>query len=265
MRPHAAERGKWETHMKRRALFLMGSMVAGSLLAGSLALSGVAQAHGIWFAQRAKQIGLIYGVGADDLDMVRRLPLIKGVVGYDAAQKPVPTSLRAAGPIVVVDSEQPLSIVGAWMDNGIWSKGKDGEWQKKGRDEVPDAVLSERTMKFTVHLIGQTPVAVPMIAEHKLQVVPVDAIPTQLGKPMKVKVLFEGKPAKGAKVLRDYVNDPDAKPLETGADGTVTLDVRNQGLNVLAATFVGPTDDKVKYDHIEYLATLSFVLAHAPE
>jgi hypothetical protein len=31
-------------------------------------------AHGIWFAQRAKQLALVYGVGADDLDAIKRLP-----------------------------------------------------------------------------------------------------------------------------------------------------------------------------------------------
>ncbi|MBJ7375941.1 MAG: DUF4198 domain-containing protein, partial [Sphingobium sp.] len=30
-----------------------------------------ASAHGIWFAQRARQLALIYGVGADDLDAVK--------------------------------------------------------------------------------------------------------------------------------------------------------------------------------------------------
>lgn len=46
------------------------------LVAGLTAMVPVADAHGIWFAQRARQLALIYGVGADDLDAVKRLPLI---------------------------------------------------------------------------------------------------------------------------------------------------------------------------------------------
>jgi len=45
----------------------------------------------------------------------------------------------------------------------------------------------------------------------------------------------------------------------------VTVNIRNQGPNVLAAIYVGPTDDKAKYDKIEYRATLSFALPHKPE
>jgi nickel transport protein len=66
-------------------------------------------------------------------------------------------------------------------------------------------------------------------------------------------------------VLHDYVNDPDGTPVKTAADGTVTIKVRNQGLNVITAIFDGPADDPSKVDKIEHLATLSFVLPHAPE
>jgi len=65
--------------------------------------------------------------------------------------------------------------------------------------------------------------------------------------------------------MHDYVNDPDQTPQVTAADGTVTVNIRNQGPNVLAAIYVGPTDDKAKYDKIEYRATLSFALPHKPE
>ena len=69
----------------------------------------------------------------------------------------------------------------------------------------------------------------------------------------------------GALVLNDFVNDPDAKPLESGADGTVVIKVRNQGLNVVTAVLAAPPEDPVKTDKVEHLASLSFVLAHAPE
>jgi len=86
-----------------------------------------------------------------------------------------------------------------------------------------------------------------------------------MGKPLKLRVLFQGKPAAGARVLTDWVNDPDAKPIKTAKDGTVTIKVRNQGLNVITAIFDGPSDEPSKADKMEHLATLSFVLPHAPE
>jgi hypothetical protein len=69
----------------------------------------------------------------------------------------------------------------------------------------------------------------------------------------------------GVAVINDMVNDPDAKPAETKADGTVTLPVRNQGLNVVRAVYVSPTDNPAKIDRYEHTATLAFTLPHAPE
>lgn len=236
-----------------------------ALLLG-VATTTTASAHGIWFAQRATQLALIYGVGADDLDSVKRLPLVKSVAGYDADWKPVATKLRVAGPLLLVDSEAPTTAVAAVLDNGTWSKTPDGEWVKKGKDEVPNATISERTFKYAVHLAGPMTKPLPELPGQTLQIVPVDAaLPAQKDKPLKLRVLFDGKPAAGARVLTDFVNDPDANPLKTAADGSVTINVRNQGLNVVTAILDGPSTEPKKFDKIEHLATLSFVLPHAPE
>ena len=117
---------------------ITAALCTSTLLAAAAPLS----AHGIWFAQRARQLALIYGVGADDLDAVKRLPLIKSVTGYDADFAPVATRLREAGVIPVVDSDEPVAAVAAIMDYGLWSKTPDGEWHNKGRDEVPTATLA---------------------------------------------------------------------------------------------------------------------------
>ena len=43
-------------------------------LTASCLFSVQAQAHGFWFAQRANSLAMVFGVGADDLDVVKRLP-----------------------------------------------------------------------------------------------------------------------------------------------------------------------------------------------
>lgn len=228
----------------------------------------VAEAHGIWFAERARQVGLIYGVGADDLDMVKRLPLIQSVTGYDEAGKPVDVSLRADGALAVVDTKNDPAVVAATMFNGMWTKERSGQWHKnKGRDEFPDAVVAEKTYKYTVH-IRRNNLTAPLapLPGHTLQIVPVEAkLPEQMGQPIKLRVLVNGKPAGGAKVLVDFVNDPDAEPLLTAADGSITVKVRNQGLNVIQAVVKTAPDEPKKIDTIEHTATLSFVLPHLPE
>lgn len=247
--------------------------IAATLFLSSILATPQADAHGIWFAQRSTQLAMIYGVGADDLDMVKRKDLIKTIVGYDADWEPIATELVVAGPLVLVNSEGMPEVVAATMDNGIWSKTKEGEWVKKGRDEVPDAVTAEKTMKYAVHVSGNLTSKIPALPHQTLQIIPqVDALPESMGDELKLKVLFDGKPAVGAVIVRDFVNDPDservkpeAEQLKTDAEGNVTIQIRNQGLNVIGATFNGPADEPKKIDKIEHFATLSFVLKHLPE
>jgi nickel transport protein len=239
--------------------------LAASLIAG-IGAATVAQAHGIWFAQRSNQLALIYGIGADDLDAVKRLPKVKAVAAYDEDGKEVQTQLAPNGPLLVVNTDNQPAIVAAVLDNGLWSKTADGKWHNKGKDEVPDATVSEHTFKYAVHLRRPLSAALPVLPAHKLQIVPVaKELPEQMGQPLTLRVLYEGKPVRGARVQPDFVNDPDSEPLKTGADGTVMIKVRNQGLNVIVAVFESPPAEPAKTNRDEHLATLSFVLPHLPE
>jgi nickel transport protein len=243
--------------------FLKTTMIVAAVAA---AVPTVSSAHSIWFAQRGRQLAMIYGVGADDLDAVKRLPLVKATAGYDADWKPVTTALRVSGPIPVVDNDAPVAAITAAMDYGMWSKTPDGAWINKGKNEVPNAVVSERNWKYAVHITNIAKGEVPLLANQTLQLIPVGGvIPQDMGKPITLRAMFNGKPVAGVEMLFDYVNDPDQKPVKTAADGTITFPVRNQGLNVITGIYFGPTDDAAKYERMEHRATLSFVLPHLPE
>lgn len=249
---------------KRR--FTAGLMAVAAAGLATLAGGLPAQAHSIWFAQRARQLALIYGVGADDLDAVSRMDKITSVTGYDEALQPVATRLRVAGAIPVVDSEEPVSVVAAVMDYGDWVKMPDGEWHAASRREHPDAVIGEHNFKYAVHIARMPKGEIPMFPGHTLQLVPAtSALPQAMGMPVILKAMFKGKPAAGVQILVDSVNDPDQTPLLTGPDGTITFPVRNQGLNVVTAILLEKPVGKSLYDHFEHRATLSFVLPHKPE
>lgn len=225
-----------------------------------------ADAHGFWFAQRANQLAMVFGVGADDLDVVKRLPKVTNFTAYDEDGKEVASKLVTQGPLVTVDLENQPAIVTAVMDYGMWAKTPDGKWHNKGYDEVPNAIISEKNYKYGVHLRRDLGKAVPLLPTQTLQIVPVaKKLPEKMGTALKVKVLLRGQPVAGARVLADFVTDPDAKPLKTGKDGTVTLKVRNQGLNVIGVTYDAPPEDPAKTKKVEHFATLSFVLPHEPE
>ena len=238
---------------------------AAALAAGAIAATD-AQAHGFWFAQRANALAMVFGVGADDLDVVKRLPKVTKFAAYDEDGKEVPSKLVTNGPLVTVDIDNQPAFVAAVMDYGMWSKTADGKWHNKGMDEVPGAVISEKNYKYGVHVRRELTAAMPELPGQTLQILPVKTpLPLKAGQPLKLKVLYQGKPAAGAKINSDFVNDPDQKPLKTGKDGTVTIKVRNQGLNVIVAVFESAPEDPKKTKHVENLATLSFVLPHEPE
>lgn len=240
-------------------------LTSAAIVAGVLFCSG-AQAHGFWFAQRANQLAMVFGVGADDLDVVKRLPKITSFGAYDEDGQEVPTRLVTQGALVTVDVDNQPAFVAAAMDYGIWSKTADGKWHNKGKDEVPGAIISEHNYKYGVHLRRELNGPLPLLPGQTLQIVPVKApLPLRAGQPLKLRVLYKGQPAPGAQVLTDWVNDPDQKGLKTGKDGTITIKVRNQGLNVIVAVFKSPAEDPAKTNQVENLASLSFVLPHEPE
>lgn len=249
--------------MQTRLMFRR--VLSAATCAAVMIASTAAQAHGIWFAQRAKQLALIYGIGADDLDMVKRLPQVESVTAYDSDYKPIKAAARIAGPIVLVDADAQPTLVAAVMPYGVWSRIGDGEWEKKTLAENPKATASTRNVKYAVTIQGPLGKPIPALPGHALQIVPVGAIPATLGAPLTYRVLYKGAPLAGARLINDIVNDPDAKEVLTGADGTVTLPVRNQGLNVIRAVYEGPSDNPALYSQIEHTATLAFTLPHLPE
>lgn len=236
------------------------------VLSIGITLFGTAHAHGIWFAPRVNELAVVYGHGAEDLDVIKRKEKFGPLQGFDTKGENVNTPLKVTDRLLLVDAQNKPAFVAITLDNGLWTQGPDGKWVNKGRDEVPGHKESGRYLKYAVHIRGELKGDLPVLAGQHLQIIPVvKHMPHHAGEAMKVKVLFQGKPVAGARVGHDYVGDPDSKPRRTGKDGTVMLKVRNQGLNVISATFDAPPEDASKARRTEHFATLSFILAHEPE
>jgi uncharacterized GH25 family protein len=225
------------------------------------------QAHEIWFAQRSRQIALIYGTGAQDLDSVRRFPMFDSAAGFDAAGKPVPLSLKATDSLVLVDVAADPAVVVARMDNGLWTKDpKDGEFYAKPKGEIPGAVVSGHYYKYTTYLRKFPAGPMAGLPGMKLQLVPVSKVfPKKMGEKLTVQVLFEGQPLAGARVFQEMVTNPNGKPVLTDHDGRATITVRNDGLNVVMAQHMSAPEDPVTTFMTEHVATLSFQFDPPPE
>ena len=244
-------------------------------VAAALMIPTMAEAHATWFAERAvgtsptggthTGLAVIFGDGSEESDPLKRQRLITGVAGYDSDYRPVPAELHAAGPLLLFESAKSATVETLAVDYGVWSKTPAGEWVSGGKDKVTNAQASEHNFKYAVHLSGPLAKPLPPFPDQVIQIVPLGPIPQQMGKPLKVRVYFKGKPLAGAVVTPDEPTDPDDVGVKTAKDGTTTIHVRNQGLNVVVATFNAPSDQPEKYNQMEYKATLSFVLPHAPE
>jgi nickel transport protein len=235
-------------------------------LAAALCSALPAGAHEIWFAQRSGKLALIYGAGAHDLDMVKRLPKVVSTQGLDAEGKTVPAELKATENLVIVEAAPEAALITSVMDNGLWSKTPDGKWHNKGRDEVPDAVVSGRYYKHATFLRKRPAGAMAPVPGLKFQIVAVGkTFPTKKGQPLTVQVLFEGKPAAGAKVYQDAVTDPGGAHVISDKNGRATFQVRNGGLNVLLAEFQARPENPAQTLMTEHVATLSFMYDPPPE
>lgn len=223
-------------------------------------------AHGIWFAERSQQLALVFGVGADDLNMVERLARVTEVNAYDVLQQPVETSLRAGEYLVVADLDAHPAIVTAMFDNGIWSQKEDGSWSRGTRDEVSDSVLSVAVLKYTVHLRSALAEPLGHLPGQDLQIVPdVAILPDKMDSELGVRILYRGQPVAGAEIIRDFVTDPDAELIKSDENGRASLKIRNQGLNVIKAYYATDGSGTEGADRDQIVATLSFVLPHEPE
>ena len=235
-------------------------------VAAALCSALPAAAHEIWMAQRSGKLALIYGAGAHDLDMVKRLPKIVASQGLDAAGSPVPVELKPTENLVLVEAPAETAVVTAVMDNGLWSKSPDGKFHNKGLDEVPDAIVSGRYYKYATFLRKHPAGALAPVPGLKFQIVPVGkAFPKKMGEMLTVQVLHQGQPVRGAKVYQDAVTDPGGAHVFTGKDGRATIKVRNAGLNVLLAEHQTGPEVPAQTKMTEHVATLGFMYDPPPE
>ena len=229
-----------------------------------LSLAPVAShAHGVWLEMQHGQLAVVYGHGAEEdaYDPAKLTSIAVCPAGTACA----PAATVAHETHVTLPMPEAASVITAAFDNGYWSKDAAGEWQNTSMDLVPGAVEGGQYLKHVTYLSG------PIAGGHKPMGLPLEIVPLadpfamKAGDMLPVQVLLNGQPLAGAEVTADYVNATDAPAILTDADGKAMIPVRNQGLNVLAASASEPHPEPAKAQEIGHTATLSFMLAHGGE
>ncbi|WP_028621852.1 DUF4198 domain-containing protein [Pseudomonas sp. Ant30-3] len=222
-----------------------------------LLIATQASAHGLWTEQRRGNIEVIYGHGAEDNAF--KPMKVSGAWAYDGAGRMIPVTVQR-----LVDHArlQPLkspAVMAVALDNGMWSQTADKKWINEGRNKVPGAIESTQTFKYSL-AIYQPGAKLPKLDQIKLLILPeVDPLAVGPGKPLPVRVLLDGKPAAGVKLIGDYRSAPGTVSTETDADGRAQVLVRNEGLNVIAAQVEVPVKDSADVNSRGLFTSLTFL------
>ncbi|MHC8304227.1 DUF4198 domain-containing protein [Pseudomonas sp. PB3P13] len=216
-----------------------------------------ASAHGLWTEQRRSNIEVIYGHGAEDNAF--KPMKISGAWAYDSNGKMIPVTVQR-----LVDHArlQPLkspAVMAVALDNGMWSQTADKKWVNEGRSKVPGAIESTRTLKYSL-AIYQPGTKLPKLDQMKLLILPeVDPLTVGPGNALPVRVLLDGKPTAGVKLIGDYRSAPGTVSTETDAEGRAKVLVRNEGLNVIAAQVEVPVKDSAEVTSRGLFTSLTFL------
>jgi uncharacterized GH25 family protein len=214
-------------------------------------------AHGLWTEQRRGNIEVIYGHGAEDNAF--KAQKISGAWAYDASGKMIPVTVERLPDHARLKPLKSPAVLAVALDNGMWSQTADKKWINQGRSKVPGAIESTQTFKYSL-AIYQPGAKLPKLEQIKLLILPeVDPLTVGPGKSLPVRVLLDGKPAAGIKLIGDYRNAPNTLSTETDKDGRAQVLVRNEGLNVIAAQVEIPLKDNADVATRGLFSSLTFL------
>ncbi|MEE5114408.1 DUF4198 domain-containing protein [Pseudomonas alliivorans] len=230
-------------------------LVALSLLIALFAAQ--VSAHGLWTEQRRGNIEVVYGHGAEDNAF--KAQKVSGAWAYDRQGRMIPVTVQRLDDHARLVPIKPPAILSVALDNGMWTRNAEKKWINEGRSKVPNGTDSIHTFKYSV-AIYEEGAKLPTFEKLNFVIVPqADPLKVGVGKPLPVKVLVDGKPAAGIKLIGDYRSAPDVVSAETDAQGIATVLVRNEGLNIIAAEVTLPVKDNADIAERGLFTSLSFV------
>lgn len=202
-------------------------------LLAAVLLIGQVDAHGLWTEQRRGNIETIYGHGAEDNAF--KAEKISGAWAYDSRGKMIPVTVKRLDDHARLEPLSAPAMVAVALDNGPWSLTPDKQWINQGRSQVPTSTKSLHTFKYSLAIYSEG-AKLPALDQLKMVIVPeADPIEVGVGKLLPVRVLVDGKPAEGIELIGDYRSAPHQISAKTDAQGRAQIEVRNQGLNIIAA------------------------------
>lgn len=227
------------------------------LLLSTLFVIGQASAHGLWLEERRGNLETIYGHGAEDKAF--KAEKISGAWAYDSHGRMIPVTVKRLDGHARLEPLKSPAVVAVALDNGAWSLTPDKQWINQGRSQVPTSTQSLHTFKYSL-AINQEGARLPKFEQLKMVILPeVDPLKVGPGKPLPVRVLVDGKPAAGIKLIGDYRGAPHQVSATTDSEGRAQVLVRNEGLNIIAAEVSLPVANNADIETRGLFTSLSFI------
>lgn len=226
-------------------------------LAVALAVAALAnlpaQAHDAWSETRGAGYVVVFGHDGKLEDYVPAK--VKALAAVDAGGAPLRiVQASAPGGVTFTVAGKP-ALVTLDYDNGFWTKTTEGQ-KNLPKNEVVGALGASHAVKFGKTVYAWGPAATTAHGQ-ELELVPLSARAPVAGKPMEVRVMWQGKPLAGATITR-VIGGPEVS-VRSDASGKAALPVV-AGKQVLSVSHKQDLRDDPRADVLSASANLVFVV-----
>jgi nickel transport protein len=230
-----------------------------ALLGLLLAVPRPALAHTAWMEADPASPGvyrILFGGHAGQLEPLEPAKLTR-IRAFDTRGEALPLQREDGehGSRLTVNPD--TALIALSYDNGIWARDRMGRSVNRPLAEVPGAVEATRALKFHKSILRWAPAVTEPLGQ-AFEVVPLSAQQPVAGTPMRVRVLVDGKPARGVRLG----HGEEGEAGETDAGGVATF-IPNPGFNRLWAGRRSKVDSAT-HTELSYEYLLAFHAAPPP-
>ncbi len=239
--------------LNRWACTARSTSLAALAVAAAALHAPAALAHNVWLeADAGGGYTVQFGGHEGQLEAFDAAKL-KSVEAFDRRGRPIPVTLTPQNGGVRVLPAQQAALLAAHFDNGFFSKvGEGGAMVNKPMTENPGATYGVHAVKYHKTIIQWGVIAKKPLGQ-PFEIVPLVHETPHAGQPLRVQVLFDGKPIEG---IRLSLGEKGA-PVTTAADGTATV-IPVAGANQLLAIRRMPVTGDPRTTSLSYEYLLAF-------
>lgn len=218
-----------------------------------------ASAHVLYLAQRVSQPTLVIGFSSSD--EAYDAQKIKDVKAFSITGESVPVVVTRSADHAVLAPASDAAVIVSTADYGFYARKQGAKWQKGKRSTLPGTDEGLHALKYNVAI--EKPGASLTSHGLGLEIIPLeDPLTKKRGDHLAVRVLLQGKPLAGARIIENFLGNDSVLSAPTNAEGKTDITLQNDKLNVLALEYDQPVTNDKDINFNRYATSLSFSLVH---